>query len=45
MLKYVKGTNYVTKHTLMRHFDGKAHKIAVDHENTKDKSDAIPLTP
>ena len=45
MLKYVKGTNYVTKHTVMRHFDGKAHKIAVDHENTKDKSDAIPITP
>ena len=44
MLQYVKGTNNVTKHTIMRHFNRKAHRIAVDHENTKDKNSSIQLT-
>lgn len=30
MLQYVKGTNNVTKYTVLRHFNGKAHRIAVD---------------
>ena len=36
MLQYVKGTNFVTKHTVNRHFASRARKIAIDNENAKE---------
>ena len=33
MLQFVKGMSNVTKHTVMRHLQGKAHKIAILHED------------
>lgn len=44
MLQFVKGTNNVTKHTVMRHLQGKAHKIATLHENTRSPAKRIDLT-
>lgn len=44
MLQFIRGTNNVTKHTVVRHLNGKAHKIAVDHETMKEPGERIDLT-
>ena len=41
MMQYVKGTNYVTKHNIMRHISSKAHDIAIEKERTKPENETI----
>ena len=43
MLSYVDGTNFVTKHTVMRHLSGKAHNIATEAEKSKPDNDCVIL--
>ena len=41
MLQFVRDTNNITKHSILRHFTGNAHKIAVEHESTKSQKQHI----
>ena len=43
MLQFVRGTNNITKHLVLRHFTGNAYKIAVEHESTKSQEQRITL--
>ena len=42
---YIKGTNYVSKHTLHRHLDSEGHKIALSCEQSKPSSERLSLGP
>ena len=41
MLSFVVGTNFVTKHSIFRHFTGKAHIIALEAERSKPQDECI----
>ena len=41
MLQFVRGTNNITKNSVLRHFIGNTHKIAVEHESTKSQEQCI----
>ena len=43
MLQFVRGTNNITKHSVLRHFTSNAYKIAVEHESTKSQEQHITL--
>ena len=43
MLAYIEGTNFVTKHNVTRHLEGKAHSIALEVEAGKDKDEQMPM--
>ena len=41
MLQFLRDTNNINKHSILIHFTGKAHKIAVEHESTKSQKQRI----
>ena len=43
ILQFVRGTKNITKHSVLRNFNGKAHKLALEHESTKNKDQRITL--
>ena len=43
ILQFVRGTNNITKHSVLRHFTSNAHKIAVEHESTKSQEQRISV--
>ena len=43
MLSYIQGTNFVKKHNVIRHLEGKAHSIALEVEAGKDKDEQMPM--
>ena len=42
---YTDGTNYVTKHNVTRHLEGKGHHIALSIEKAKPENERVVVRP